>query len=136
MNKTLDRPFVNQVKHEMRKYNGILSKLYRKGKMPRSKILYYHILYSVKAHRAVDNITESFLRNMKKLVLLTRDDIFRLKDDQIQSFFWKNFSSKQRKRGVNMKIWILVAVFLSVIALFFGYSRISPNPVWFFNSFM
>lgn len=42
----------------------------------------------------------------------------------------------QRKSGYDLKFWVFMLTLSAVIALILGYSRVSQEPIWFWESFL
>jgi len=95
-----------------------------------------HIISYIKTERIIHTQDIEFLRNLKKICLLSRNDIFKITEDHVKNLAWRNFDLMQRKNGYDLKFWVFMLMLSAVIALFLGYSRVSQEPIWFWESFL
>lgn len=140
VNNSVEKPYFNETSHEQKKLMAYLPKL--KKEVPRDDSLkerelkFQHITAFIRSERIVYTEDIEFLTNIKKMCLLTRNDVFKIDQKLISNIAWRNFDPMQRKNGLDLKFWVILSLFASVIILFIGYSRISPEPVWFWQSFV
>lgn len=95
VNNTIEKPYVNETSHEQKKLMALLPKLMRD--VPRLDTLkkretkFEHITAYIKSERIINTKDIEFFRNIKKMCLLTRNDVFKIQDDNINNIAWRNF---------------------------------------------
>lgn len=100
---TFDDPYYRETNNQKQKLMCLLPKimedspLRRTGECCEEKIKLDHIKALVKFQRAVDSKDVFFLTNIKKLILTTRNDVFRLDKNRIKSGVWRNISKMVKK---------------------------------------
>lgn len=95
---TFESPYNRETSYQRNKLMFIFPKVVEKIEKSHNskenivKMKLDHIKSIVKFQRAVDNKDVFFLENIKKLILLLRNDVFKLTSERINNRIWRNIS--------------------------------------------
>ena len=82
VNYTVERPYINQTSHEQKKLMALLPKIMKSvekdNPVKSSTTKMQHITAYIKTERIVNTMDIEYLRNIKKLCLLTRNEIYKI----------------------------------------------------------
>lgn len=76
-----------------------------------------------------------FIRAFKRLILITKNDIFKFTEENIVKFSWRNFTTYTRKVGIQLDKTLFKILMVTILAILVCYPMISATPYKIWEAF-
>jgi hypothetical protein len=76
-----------------------------------------------------------FIRAFKRLILITKNDVFKFTEENIKKFSWRNFTTFTRKVGIQLDKTLFKVLMITILAVLVCYPMISASPYKIWEAF-
>lgn len=76
-----------------------------------------------------------FIRAFKRLILITKNDLFKFTEENIVKFSWRNFTTVTRKVGIQLDKTLFKVLMITILAILVCYPFISASPYKIWEAF-
>jgi hypothetical protein len=83
----------------------------------------------------IEKMEYLFIRAFRRLILVTKNDIFKFSEENINNFSWRNFTTFTRKVGIQLDKTLFKVFMITILAILICYPLINATPYKIWEAF-